>query len=618
MQQGDSCKIVFLTRRTFALMRLRDVIIWIVCIIITATLLTVAGTRLDYINSQRQQMKLIINEPLENAPPSLAFATVAMGAFRGLVVDVLWIRADKLKEEGQFFDAKQLAEWITTLQPRFASVWEFQAWNMAYNISVAIPATQPDQRWQWVKNGYELLRDQGIPLNPKSIELYRELGRIFQHKIGGVTDDAHKYYKLQLAMAMEPLLGPADQQYFDALAEAPASWEDVAADPNFRQLITALESADKTFSASKPLEFASNYVSLRQNAARFAPAAAAVIDNFRGTESLEKFDIFAKAYQLRKVWKLDPVLIRQLNKVYGPIDWTDPNKHLPLDWRHPDSHAIYWAAKGLQTAAKNQTGEIDIAETNTDRIVAHSLQNLFRNGKIFIHDVALEVPSEDSTQPPQTQLFKDVFLRPDLRMFEVYDNVVLAIIEKYKKVQDQGAFESLQNGHRNMLKNAVLSFYQAGHKRQAQKIYDELRTLYPLDEFKVPLVEFARKRFLEELQTIGIDDAKEQTLFLLRESYYLYAIRADDEAFGREKMSQEIHDYYRAKYSDENRIDLPDLKLLKYMALLDFLNDQQYPPYLRNGLLDRIRVERPDLLGELREQEKNLMEQLQQSQPPSQ
>jgi hypothetical protein len=56
--------------------------------------------RLDFINSKRQEMKLISNEPLENAPPSLAFATVALGAFRGLLVDILWLRADRLKMEG--------------------------------------------------------------------------------------------------------------------------------------------------------------------------------------------------------------------------------------------------------------------------------------------------------------------------------------------------------------------------------------------------------------------------------------------------------------------------------------------------------------------------------------
>ena len=205
-------------------------------VLAVAALIT-AGMQLDYINSQRGQMKLISNEPLENAPPSLAFATVAMGAFRGLVVDILWLRADRLKEQGQFFDAKQLADWITTLQPRFAKVWQFQAWNMAYNISVCFPATQPQQRWRWVRNGYQLLRDQGIALNPGSAGLYADLGRIFQHKIGSESDDAHKYYKLQLAQAMEPLLGPATESYFEALADTASDWRQIAESNDVRVLV---------------------------------------------------------------------------------------------------------------------------------------------------------------------------------------------------------------------------------------------------------------------------------------------------------------------------------------------------------------------------------------------
>ena len=580
----------------------KDLIIWFICICFTVSLLIVAGMQLDSINSHRREMKLISNEPLENAPPSLAFATVAMGAFRGLVVDVLWMRADNLKDQGQFFDAKQLADWITTLQPRFAQVWEFQAWNMAYNISVAIPAAEPDQRWRWVKNGYELLRDKGIPLNPQSIALYRELARIFQHKIGGVTDDAHKYYKLQLALAMESAIGKlglADNRYFDALAKAPSNWLQMVKDANVAPLITALKSSDDVFADDD--KFVSNYLSLRQNPARFKPDAFKVIDDFRGTEALKRFDVFARAYHLRKVWKLDPALMCELNKMYGPVDWNDPNRHLPLDWRHPDSHAIYWAVKGLQAAGKEQ---YSVEETNTDRIVAHSLQNLFRNGKIFIYNV----PTETSNVPQATG--HEIFLRPDLRMFEPYNKSVLAIIEKYK---GQRSYESLCNGHRNMLKNAVLSFYQAGHISQAQKIYNQLRHLYPRDEFKVPLVAYARNRLREELQSIGINDAKEIIQMLLRESYFRYALRDDDEAASREKMAKEVYDHYQAEYSDENRIDLPDFKLLRYFALLDFLNDQQYPPNLRRNLLGRIKIERPKLAEQLEQQERKFQKQLEQS-----
>jgi hypothetical protein len=592
-------------------MRLRDRIILFVFLILAVGLLIGAGVQLDSINRRREDMDLIIDKP-ENIPPSLIFAAATTGAFRGLVVDILWMRADKLKEEGQFFDARQLAELITILQPRFASVWEFHAWNMAYNISVAIPATQPDQRWQWVKNGYELIRDEAIDkYKLKNMTLYRELGRIFQHKIGGVSDDAHKYYKLQLALAMEPLLGPADNEYFDALAEAPLGWREINADPNVAPLIKTLKAADEAFSDND--EFVSNYLSLRQDSRRFNPAAGKAIDDFRGTEALDKFDTFAKAWQLRKAWKLDPVLMREINRTYGPIDWSDPNLHLPMDWRHPDSHAIYWAIKGLQTVAKEEDREIDTSEVNTDRIVAHSLQNLFRNGKIFIYEVSLPASSQDISQQPQTQVFKEVFLRPDLRLFEPYNSSVLAILQKYKDAGDEGRNQTLQNGHRNMLINAVLSFYQSGHKGHAQKIYNQLRKLYPLEKFKVPLVVFARQRFAEELGTIGINDAKEQIIFLLRESYYLYAIRDDNAAAGREKMAEEVYNYYQSKYSDENRIDLPDFKLLRYFAMFDFLNDQQYPPYLRQSLLGRIKVERPELFRQLEAEEEKLRKQAEQA-----
>jgi hypothetical protein len=582
-------------------MRLRDMIICSVCVALAAGLLIVAGVQLKPINHERQDMGLMIDTP-GDIPPSLVFATVATGAFRGLVVDALWMRADKLKDEGQFFDARQLAEWITILQPRFASVWEFHAWNMAYNISVAIPATQPDQRWRWVRNGYELLRDEAITkYKLKNITLYRELARIFQHKIGGVSDDAHKYYKLQLALSMEPLLssddnqlGPNDNRYFDALAGAPATWDEIISDPNVASLVQALKAADSTFSDDD--EFVSHYLSLRQNSGRFKPEAGKAIDDFRGSDALKKFDIFAKASQLRKVWKLDPALMRDLNKIYGPIDFSDPNTHLPLDWRHPDTHAIYWGVKGLQIAAQNESREIDIKETNADRIVGHSLQNLFRNGKIFIRDMKLDVPVEGS-QEVKTQIFKEIFLRPDLRMFDPYNESVLAILEKYK--DDRGTLVSLQNGHRNMLKNAVLSFYQSGHKKKAQQIYNELRRLYDLPEFKVTLVEFARKRFLEELESIGLNDAKEQVVLLLRESYSLYAIGDDDTAAGRENLAREIYDYYQGKYLDENRIDLPDFNLLQYLALRDFLDDMQYVPNLRLSLLARIEIERPDLAKKL-------------------
>jgi hypothetical protein len=100
----------------------------------------------------------------------------------------------------------------------------------------------------------------------------------------------HKYYKLQFAMAMEPLLesednklDSSDNRYFKALAEAPAALDEIGSDPNVAGLIKALKSADKEFSDDD--EFVSRYLSLRQNSRRFSPAAGETIDDFRGSDA---------------------------------------------------------------------------------------------------------------------------------------------------------------------------------------------------------------------------------------------------------------------------------------------------------------------------------------------
>jgi hypothetical protein len=152
------------------------------------------------LNRDRKELGITRIEPLENAPPVLAFTTVALGGFRGLISNALWIRANDLQEDDKFFEMAQLADWITKLEPHFVQVWLVQAWNMAYNISVKFK-DWPD-RWRWVSRGIELLRDQGLKYNPNETLIYRELAWFFQHKMGQNLDDASVYYKQQWANEM--------------------------------------------------------------------------------------------------------------------------------------------------------------------------------------------------------------------------------------------------------------------------------------------------------------------------------------------------------------------------------------------------------------------------------
>jgi hypothetical protein len=178
----------------------------VLLLLLAAALLFGAGRMQQLLNRDREQLGLTRASALTGAPPVLAFTTVALGGFRGLISNYLWIRANDLQIDDKFFEAAQLADWITALEPTFTQVWLFQGWNMAYNISVKFKDFS--DRWRWVERGIELLRDDGLRYNPNDVLIHRELAWFFQHKMGQNMDDANLYYKQQWAREMMPFFGP--------------------------------------------------------------------------------------------------------------------------------------------------------------------------------------------------------------------------------------------------------------------------------------------------------------------------------------------------------------------------------------------------------------------------
>jgi hypothetical protein len=163
---------------------------------------------------ERDELGISRYTELKGAPPVLQLTTVALGGFRGLISNILWMRASDLQENDKFFEMVQLADWITKLEPHFTQVWLVQSWNMAYNISVKFK--DPEDRWRWVQRGIELLRDQGLVYNPDDVLMYRELAWFFQHKMGQNLDDANMYYKQMWLKEMSTVLG-MDKPDWDAL-----------------------------------------------------------------------------------------------------------------------------------------------------------------------------------------------------------------------------------------------------------------------------------------------------------------------------------------------------------------------------------------------------------------
>ncbi len=172
----------------------------------------------------RGELHLTQAPPTENMPPLVAFTTVALGGFRGILADILWMRAGALQEEGRYFELVQLSDWIAKLQPRVPTIWAYHAWNMAYNIS-ALMAT-PAGKWRWVRNGIELLRDEGMVSNPGSARLHQELAWLFMHKLGSDYDPAAPYYRAQWAAEVDAGAVPLDPALVKKIDKeiAPLDW----------------------------------------------------------------------------------------------------------------------------------------------------------------------------------------------------------------------------------------------------------------------------------------------------------------------------------------------------------------------------------------------------------
>src|SRR5262249_10429291 len=104
-----------------------------------------------------------------------------LGGARGVAANVLWTRAEELKKEQDWDRMKATVDLITKLQPHFLSVWTFQGWNLAYNVSVEWDA--PDDKYFWIKEGIKFIKD-GVRKNRHSPDLIWDTAWTYYHKLG--------------------------------------------------------------------------------------------------------------------------------------------------------------------------------------------------------------------------------------------------------------------------------------------------------------------------------------------------------------------------------------------------------------------------------------------------
>ena len=556
----------------------------------------------------------------EEVSSDLKLPTSALFVFRSLAIDYLWIRADTLKNEGQFFDALYLARAICALQPNLASIWDFQAWNMAYNISVELPSGS--ERWEWVRAGYELLRDQGLKYNPDSLRIHWSLAWIFQHKIGGITDDYHRYYKKVLAFEFAPLLTPV---YGDlstrpvledikAMADLPDKYSELAKNQAVSDLMDQFIAADKQF--EKPEDVLQALVKLRVSprGTYAGDAIWQIINNNTDNPALWDIDRFSRRKALQDKWKLDPAVMHELNLKYGPVDYTNEDKRMALDWRTSWAYAIFWADHGLKLK-NNESTQFDV--NRLERVIYHSLQELYRNGSLKVHQFLPQSAFEKGTEGreifEQQELELQIYNSQDLKMFPVAYQATLDLMESYKD-DPREMPGGVDVASENLIKNGIQNTYLTGYKHVAAGYYEKLRKDFPdKEEYKVSLEEFVGNCMKEQIADITPRYANDYIINILCSSYKQLAIGEDVDAQVQLEIAQQIYDLYYKDFQDEpdptKRTELLPMPEMKYYSLVTVLSDNFINPNVKGMLMKRIEIEQPSLYDRIiKEMEKQKAE----------
>ncbi len=103
-----------------------------------------------------------------------------IGGFRGIAVDIIWIKIDDMWHHGKWFEIIPLLRAATWLQPHFLEAWELGAWHMAYNLYVYAEG-MPD-REKYIEEGIRFLKE-GLAKNRNVYDLWFNLGWIYYHKL---------------------------------------------------------------------------------------------------------------------------------------------------------------------------------------------------------------------------------------------------------------------------------------------------------------------------------------------------------------------------------------------------------------------------------------------------
>ena len=460
-------------------------------------------TRMD---ASIRSHKLIDEEFVEGAPPLVAFTTVALGGFRGIIADFLWFRAMALQDEGKYFEMVQLASWIMKLQPKSTATAAYLGWNMAYNISVTY--SLPEDRWRWVNKGIELYHE-ALQYNPNDPVLYKELGWIYQHKLGNILDDAQRYYKWQMAREMLQILG-AHYPDWKKLSEAPSHEKDFLAG------VKQLPEFFRTLELCGYNNVNMLYTAFRDAGGVMPEKLVRALD--KEPETMDRLTRYFRVKWLYDRFMLQPGRILKINEKYGD-----------LDWFLPESFAIYWAVMGTERSPERKN-------MDCSRMITQSLQVTFTNGRMLY---------------PGKEPSIDFLLIPNLSVVDAVQQSYLTAMEENPGVM------SFFHAYQNFMSRAVLTMFSYGRYNKAREYYNILRKKYKKGHKAgyVSFEQFVYDNWKEEIKDVGFKQAQDLIGGMILKGCVLLAYGDAAAAESHLRMAEICYNRYNAD-RPEQRVKL--------------------------------------------------------------
>jgi len=514
--------------------------------------------------SSQGRHELVFTDRAEDGAPLEVSLGVAMGAFRGIFVNILWIRANDAKESGRFYESVELARSITRLQPRLPRVWTFHAWNLAYNISVTTHT--PQERWQWVNAGIDLLRKDALRTNPNDMHIHKELAWILLHKVGGYTDDANQHYKRRFAYQWHNIMGPApvippDQRGRDRVIELYARWvQDIVDAPDtlaeLREINPVAGRIADEFERRIGEPLGEDYLRRYQldieleragrsgiiESGRAGPKTRALHEMRRGIGTPEDWEALADHVRKRVLideYNMEPV--RMVQQVY---------RFGPIDWRLPTAHSLYWAARGTDV------GRMQVNPNNSDsfdflnafRMVMQSIQELWRHGDLYFNYIDIH--------EGRKAYYQGV---PNVYFVRSYGDMLEDVVKASGIYEEADRpYRQYSSGYENFLTDAIRFFYRRGDTERAEYWYRRLRTFEGQNTntpdrtfvMSLPLEEFVEKELYDRFDSPQV--AVSEVYGALQSAYFNGLLVGDRETFeGSFSYARSAHAYFFQKQFNE-------------------------------------------------------------------